>query len=449
VQNLAPEADPTIWSTGVGGAVYGSRIGMLALSDPFTRENQRSAGERMGQMDFIKGTVRTRLDGRGRIIVLGTRVGPDEADNYAALIKYLVGNARIIWEGENYRKYSNGTAIVIQPAVTVDAAGAEQSYWPSRFPLQDQIILPSGSWLPRVSLTDDEFLDLIGKQDIRVIEGLVNTREDDEVTFATLYQQSPPSSVGGEFSDVILDHCDDPTRTVGVNLSGEILVLGVDPARSGGAAWVLWAVNRDLKTLTVVDFWYGERLGIPGICQRLIVDPIQKYLPREMAYETNHESGVLYLPEVKQVISECSVKVTEHHTHSNRSVGEASVASMSVAMRIGQIRFPAATPADRVKMRLLKQHFKNWDAHTVTNRTRSGGFGHQPDDICMASWIGWVRARDLLQKGTFSDIIHRVVPEVVRRRLSYMTPAAADEKGSSPVTDVMGLFFNESDRDDA
>jgi hypothetical protein len=139
--------------------------------------------------------------------------------------------------------------------------------------------------------------------------------------------------------------------------------------------------------------------------------------------------------------------VHEHHTHSNRSVGESSVASMSIGMRTGQIRFPAATPGDRVKMRLLKQHFKNWDAATVQNRTRSGGFGHQPDDICMASWIGWVRARDLLQSNRISDIIHRVIPGVARRRLQYMRTDAAEEKGSPPVTDVLGLFFNESDRE--
>jgi hypothetical protein len=447
IRNIAPEADPTLWATGVDGAIYGSRIGLLVLSDPFTRENQRSPTERANQLDFIKGTIRSRFDGRGRIIVLGTRVGTDEADNYPALIRYFVGRSRIIYEEQFYRKYQNGTAVIVQPAVVYDQAGVEQSYWPSKFPLRDQIVLPDGTWVPKDELTDPELLAYGRRDDIEVIEGLATVREDDENTFDTVYQQNPPASVGGEFPDLILNHCDDPARTFGVHPNREKLVLGVDPARTGGAGWVLWGIDREAHTLTVVDYYYGERLGIPGITQKLIIEPVERYLPDEMCYEDNHEAGVLYLPEVQRVIRDASVRVKEHHTQHNRTMGESSVASMSVAMRGGQIRFPAATAADRQRLILLKQHFRNWDAGTALRRTRSGQYRHNPDDLCMAAWIGWVRAREMLETGVTERIMRRVVPRVVQRRW-HNSGQEAEEKALPPVTDVMGLLFRQDAADD-
>lgn len=448
VQNIAPEADPTLWATGVGGAIYGSRIGLLVVSDPFTRENQRSGTQRATQMDFIKGTVRTRLDGRGRIVVLGTRVGSDEADNYPALIRYFVGRSRVIYEDTYYRKYANGTAVVIQPAVVFNAAGEEESYWPSKFPLRDQIILPDGSWLPTAEMADPELLSYGHRDDIDLIEGLLSIQADDQDTFATVYQQNPPHSVGGEFVDVILDHCDDLTRTYGVHRPKEQLVFGVDPARSGGAAWVMWAIDKTAQTLTVVDWYYGEKLGIPGITRHLILDPIEMYLPREMCYETNHEASVLLLPEVQQIIRDAAVRVKEHHTGVNRSMGEGSVASMSLGMRAGTIRFPMATPADRQRTAFLKQQFRNWDSHTQTGRTRSGQFSHQPDDLCMAAWIGWLRAKELLEVSTSERIMRRVVPAVVAKRWKVNGPGQTPDAQAPPVTDVVGLFFRQDAQGD-
>ncbi len=42
IRSQAPEADPNLWATGMGGKIYGSRIDLLVCSDLFTRENQRS-----------------------------------------------------------------------------------------------------------------------------------------------------------------------------------------------------------------------------------------------------------------------------------------------------------------------------------------------------------------------------------------------------------------------
>ena len=443
VQNIAPEADPTLWATGVEGAIYGSRIGLLVLSDPFTRENQRSGTTRAAQLDFIKGTVRTRLDGRGRIVVLGTRVGPDEADNYPALVRYFVGRSRVIYEEDYYRKYSNGTAVIVQPAVLFDAAGREISYWPTKFPLRDQIVLPDTSWIEKDTLSDEAIMEFSHRDDIDLIEGLLSIRDDDEITFDTVYQQNPPSTSGGEFADIILDHCDDPERSYGVYRPKEILVLGVDPARSGGAAWVIWGVDREAQTLTVVDWYYAERLGIPGIAQHLIADPIERYLPREMCYETNHEAGVLFLPEVQRIIRESAVRVREHHTHGNRSIGEGSVASMSIGMRAGTIRFPVASAADRQRTAFFKQQFRNWDSGVASQRTRGGQWRHNPDDLCMASWIGWLRARELLERSLSERIAHRLVPAVTLRRWHVGTNHPPEETQPPPVTDVVGLFFRQ------
>lgn len=439
LQATAPEADPSLWATGIGGATYGSRIGELILSDAFTIENQKSPMVRAEQMQFIKGTLRSRFDGRGRLVVIGTRTGPDSRCNYIELLKYFTGNSRIIRQEGAYHKYANGTAVIIHPAILYDENGIERSYWPEHFPLRTVITLPTGEWVEMQNLTDDEILEYADLPDAAIIEGLADIRDDDPEMFETIYQQNPPESISGEFTDQLLDHCDDPNRTIGVTNPGEELVLGVDPARTGGAAWVLLAVNREEETIAVVDWGYYEKLGITGIANKLIIDPITRYLPAALSYEVNHEQGVLFLAEVQTVIRDGGVYINEHRTGDNRHSGEASVASLALYMRTGRFRFPAQSLTDRAQMAKLKQQFKNWTGEPVSRRYRDKS---APDDGCMATWIGWVYARERLERrrGIFG---HRQVPLSVRRRWKELTNRDKEPTRSTPETDIIKLYFGD------
>ena len=78
LQSVAPEADPNLWATGMQGAMYGSRVDTMIMSDTFTVENQRSPTARAAQLDWTQGTVKSRLDEGGRLIFLLTRSNAED-----------------------------------------------------------------------------------------------------------------------------------------------------------------------------------------------------------------------------------------------------------------------------------------------------------------------------------------------------------------------------------
>ena len=423
--SAAPEADPNLWATGIGGAIYGSRINRAFLSDLFTRENQANPEIRQAQRDFVDGTLKSRLDGRGRALFIGTRVSG--SDNYGYYLDKYVANARVISEistiHSTYTKYSNGTAVVIIKAIGTDADGNDVSFWEDRFPLYSYLEL-DGERIKVDDLSEAEYIAL-AEQGAEYIEGLYDLREDSPELFATMQMQEPPQDYSGDFTDEVLDAPDDDSRTYGVAYPDEILVVGVDPARTAGAAAVTWAVDRQERTATVVDVFYGERLGISGIKKQLVMAPIAKWDPLWFCYETNREAAVLEDPTIQRVFKDAAVSVWGKHTgyeRSNRSIinkgkTHIGVPAMGFYMRSQMIRWPTQTAEDRRMSDKVKQHFKNWDERELGVRTRSGGGGHRPDDIAMAAWIGFVKCLEILDGSKLSGIKKRMpVPASVRRR---------------------------------
>lgn len=416
VRVQAPEADPNLWATGINGATYGARVDRMFLSDPFTQRNQISPTTMAEQRGYIQGTLMSRLDESGRLVIMGTRISA--GDNYGWWLKRLIGNARIIHEDGYYRKYSNGVATVVYPAIQVDNDGDEVSYWPERFPLDGQLVLPDGTTFLASGLEDGTVAQLV-KQGARRIRGLYDIRSEDPDLFQTMYQQNPIIDNFGEFTTAILNHCDDEDRSIGVIRPGEELVLGVDPARTGGAGWVLWAVDYEDQTATVVDMFYGTKLGTAGIKNKLIIEPLLKFLPRWFVYEGNREAAILEFPDVMGAVRESQVNVVKLFTGRNRYQGEEAVAAMTIPMREGRIRFPARTLEDRNRMALLKEHFRNFDARTGSEgRTRSGQYSHLPDDLAMAARAGWTQCAKLLvvERQKFFGVRRRPVPGSVRRK---------------------------------
>lgn len=444
----APEADPNIWATGVDGSVYGSRIDTLYLSDPFTRENQ-SGSQPPKQRSFIAGTLRTRLDERGRLMVLGTRVRI--GDNYEWMLDYFINDARIVYQSPDgqYTKYANGTATIIVPAIQFDAEGNEVSYWPDRFPLENALELADGTRIPESSVTEEEWDAYARQIGTEFIGGLLEMRKADPELFETIYQQNPPISEGGEFTDTVLDHCDDPSRSYGVYRPGELLFLSVDPARTAGAAYTVLAFDPLTETITVIDQFYGEKLGVLGIQDRLIMEPARQYLPRAMIYEINQQSAVLELDEIRNGLKSLAIDVVRHTTHQyNRNEGDHRVAAMVYEMRDGLIKFPAATQADRDRSRLLKQHFHNWDNRQMAKSRKQSVRNFGPDDLVMAFWIGWFHIRrDFASKSSRVRSKVRSTPNWIRKRRqrSVEREVRGDTGAVPPTSDLIGQFYEGAD----
>ena len=453
----APEADPNLWATGMEGQMYGSRIDTLVMSDVFDRENQLTPTKRESQYVWVMGTALSRLDESGRLIVLGTRCLP--GDNYERLMTTMIGDAAVVYQGRHYTKYANGVAVVIMPAIEFNEDGEEQSYWPDRFPLDSQYELPDGTRILAAD-ADHAALSLEYGGRVKRIRGLREIRERDRDLFDTMYQQNPPAEVTGDFTDMVLDSADDDSRTLGVYRPNELIVIGADPARTAGAAWVAWGVDRDRGTITMIDCFYGEKLGITGLKSKLVVQPVTLYQPVWYCYEVNREAAVVDDPEIQRVFKDFSVNLHRHFTHSaNRNAsGRGStvvgVPSLSFYMRSKVIRWPTMTVDDRARVSVVKDHFKTWDRKEALGLKRAA-LKAFPDDLAMAAWIGFVKALEILQRQTAGQRVRQAmpIPRAVQDKWDRMV-ARNDEKhrikdadrhtGSSPsMADLVSIVLGD------
>lgn len=426
------EQDPGWQALGVGGALQGDRVDEAILSDIFDLENQKSPTIRSDQLSWTNGILHSRLDEFGRMVMLGNWLHiphnyEDILDNYTADASVI---ERKVDGPSTYTKYDNGVAVVIIKAIWTDPeTGEERSYWPDRFPLEDFLTSPDGKEIITVGdLTHDDIV-AYGKRGWRRGRGLYSIRAKDPVIFRAMYQQERDKEVTfADFDDATLDHAQDTTRSFGRLRPHEILVLGVDPARRYGAAWVLWAVDRKEQTLTIADFFWGDQLGYSGIKRHLILNPLARFGPAALAYEDNREGAVLADPEIHKVIRDSGVQVFTHNTGRDRGDREVGPGALAVDMRAGRILIPAATAHDKARGLQLRAQFKAWDINP--DRSKPGRPGHEPDDLAMAAWIGWLKARTYIDRGKLK-VNPMAVPDAVLRRFNA---ARARQAGTDPRT---------------
>ena len=436
----APEQDPNLWATGIGGATYGSRIKVCVCSDIFTLENQRSPTERATTYEWVSETLDTRLDDDGRLVVLGTMLSIE--NNYERMIAEYTEGARVVYTRNKgtgtLTKYSNGVATVIIQAIGTDDDGGEVSFWPDMFPLDDQIRWKGKTYLVD-ELTDERLQHLVTaherspKDKARQVRGLRGRRQRGPAAFAAMYQQIRDRSVGGDFTDAMLDKTKDYDRSFGQVYAHELRVIGVDPARRYGAGWVLLAVDRDKKIITYADDYFGSDLGYTGIKQRLVIEPITKWNPMWYCYETNAEGAILDDSLIRAVLDESGVSVFGKPTGKDRGDPNIGPGSLAQWMLTGQFRIPYATHEDRARFTRVADHFKAWDSRTNTQRTKPGQPGHQPDELCMACWMASLKAVPLLLTDRKSFGVRMSLPPSVERRLNRFAQTRAADKAAKRV----------------
>lgn len=404
LQDIAPEQDPNLWATGVGGATYGARIQEAVLSDIFTDKNQNSPTDRARQLTWVLGTLDTRLDEIGRLVVLGTML-PME-NNYEPLIARYTDGARVLRSQQlgpgTYTKYSNGTGVVIIKAIVNDDQGDEVSFWPGRFPLESHLLV-DGRRVPVDEFTDDERLEMAdaGKP-VKFIIGLRDRRQRDPRIFRAMFQQERDADSTGDFTEATWKAMLDPTRTWEVSRPTELKVVGVDPGQYYGAAYGVLAIDRDQGTITCVDEFWGNRLGVSGIKQHLILRPLSRWEPIWLAYEVNRHGAILDDALIRQAIMDFGVSVYEHKTSGqNRADHEIGPGAIATYGRMGIFKLPAMTSRDRERSREVWNHFTAYDQATLAaGRRRPGDSQHRPDDRLFAFWPAFIKARVILERDT-------------------------------------------------
>jgi hypothetical protein len=417
VRAVAPEQDPNLWATGVQGATYGSRIKLCVCSDMFTKENQKSPTERRDQYEWVDGTLDTRLDESGRLVVIGTWLPIEH--NYEVLLDNYLAGARVLRQvrlGPGvYTKYSNGVAVVVVKAIYEDPeTGEEQSYWPERFPLDDRLRLQDGSEIPVEELSDEAMLSLADEGAQRE-RGLRSKRQRSPVVFKAMYQQERDRVVeAADFTEEVFEQARDPSRSWGQLLPHEIRLLGVDPARRYGAAWSLLAVDRVDKCLTIAQFWWGDNLGYTGIKDRLILQPLGLYHPSWLCYEDNREGSVLGDTVIWQAIESSGVGVFTHNTGLERGHIDVGPGALASWMLSGRLRYPYMTAEDRARAEILETQFKAWDRNP--DRSKPGRAGHEPDDLTMATWVAWLKGAPMIDDDPFNQGMVYGVPAAIKRK---------------------------------
>ena len=395
VGRTTPQADPSLWALGIESSIAGSRQQLLVMSDLFTTENQRSAAFRRDQFEAITGTLDARLDARGRLVILNHHVRQRGESNLVRMEEQFIGSARVVHQEGDYTKYANGVAVIRTPALRSED-GVLVSYWPEMFPVEAQLELPDGQHIPAADLTDAEH-ETYTAQGARRIRGLLDRKQTAPELFQLHYQQNPESQGFGDFTQEALEAAFDNTRTLGISLPTETLLLSVDPARQGGCAWTVLGLDMNDGTTTLIDFWIGERLGFSGMRDKLIKVPVELYRPVDLVWEDNYEGETPEHPEAREVLARYHVRYVPWHTHLNRSEGDYAVMKMRDDMNKGLIRFPGATPADRMRCQDLFDHFRNFEQAGYLERKHSSGARRLHDDGCLAFWMGWAHGKVLVR----------------------------------------------------
>lgn len=416
VQSITPEADPNIQAIGLEGAFQGDRADEAVVSDLFDVENQKSPTERVNQLKWFNGILHSRLDTYGRLVVLANML-PVE-NNYEAILENYLDGAEVLREvtmgPTTYTKYNNGVAVVITKAIWTDPdTGEEKSYAPDRFPLEGHLVSPDETEIVTLDgVSVDEQLAL-GDEGWKRGRGLKETRSKDPITFKAMYQQERDPDVSLiDFTTEVFDAAHDHGRSWGEIMPHEIRLLGVDPARTYGAAWVLLCVDREEGKITVADFWWGNKLGYTGIKDKLILGPLGRFSPSWLCWEDNRDGSVLGETDVHRAITSAGVGQFKHTTGLERASVEAGPGALAAWMLAGKLKIPYATAEDRWRASEYESQLKAWDASP--DRSKPGRPGHHPDDLMMATWIPWLKARTMIDAPTRGTGVVVGVPAALR-----------------------------------
>lgn len=338
------ERDYSLEVRSAGSAIYGARYDLIILDD-FQSVRSLNATDKL--MEYFRQDVFTRAfsgANQGKIIIIGTRVGPD--DFYERMLKEdMVNN------------------LVQIPALNEHG----DSYWPPT-------TLEDGT---QIGFSESDL------QEIHKIVG--------DETWARVYMQQPQSKHGQTFTDKMLDEAKNLDRDADeVQRRGMVRLASLDPAIAGFAVFKVADINFDKMHLV-----HSTRRQDASRFETLwdIMDDISaQFRPDIWIIEGNAiQGGLLRSDRVEAMAARYGFKIVAHQTGKNKMDDIIGVASMAGAFLRHEIDIPWGTVAAHEMFEPMLDELMRWRPDIPTKLLRQ--------DEVMALWfiyLEWQRQKGQL-----------------------------------------------------
>jgi hypothetical protein len=173
-----------------------------------------------------------------------------------------------------------------------------------------------------------------------------------------------------------------------------VTLIGMDPAMTGKAGFVAYAVERNTGRRMVLDCWNMVE-PTPQKIRNLIEQWVMRYNPMELIVEINaHQKSYALDEELNQWLANYGVRLKPHFTGKNKwdtNYGVAGMATLLGTMRDGKpnkdglMELPDNT---NEHVKALTQQMITWKPDTKN-----------PTDVIMALWFCELRAKELVTLG--------------------------------------------------
>lgn len=403
------EKDPNVLALGIRSKVYGRRADLIIVDDACDHTN---VSEHAKQRRWLGSMVDTRLENKGKLLIVGTRVA--SVDLYSEMLK-----------PENYSDMRSPWTYLASPAILDESENDEGSrtLWPKA----------SAPWLAdegwdegdqcmcndRACSQPDENGEYAHWDAVHLgfkRRGLSNTE------WALIYQQRSVAE-DATFPEYAVQKSVNGSRQAGplkantvghppLGMNGMYVIAGLDPAIKGFAGMVVVAVDRETKMRYLLNAWNMKAPTASELKQKMR-EVTTEYGVNEWRVE---KTGLLQFftqdSELRLWMSSAGVRFVEHLTGSNKN--DSAYGVSSCAPLFGEydkawddpngnwrqitpplIELPRSQNSDGLKA--LVHQLITWTPELDPNKV--------PCDMVMALWFALVGAREHLGVGTTGNVV--------------------------------------------
>ncbi len=375
------EKDPTVAAVGLGGQIYGNRAQLIVVDDAIVLSN---ASGWESQQDWLRQEVASRLGPDDQLIVVGTRVAPQD------LYRELRNPA-------HYHDEVVPWTYLGLPAVLEYAESKED--WVTLWPKSDQPFVDSHETPGEDGLFDRWNGPRLAK--VRNEVGpkrwsLVYQQQDveDESVFDQSCVRGSIDGRRGAGQPLVTGVAGGPD-----SLGNVSTIIGVDPAVVGNTAMCVYSFDRRSGQRWVMDMKVIQG-PTPKQIREMLEGLVDKYRPMEVVVEANAFQLYLVKDEgINRFLANRGIPMKPHYTYGNKLDPVYGVASMAplfgtTAVEGVHVRHQKdnllSLPNQSVPgVKILVDELVSWNPDTPTRHLRQ--------DAVMALWVAETRARDLIR----------------------------------------------------